>query len=131
MPECPDSNTQPNPGEVPVGVDGASTIPTQTKLKWAPTWFRSFLAGNNREKRRLHHELLEIKGAWPLLMKQREGGKWTPEDKARLKALLRSLPHVSPYVFIWAIPGSVILLPFLAWFMDSRRRKGGVTVTPQ
>jgi len=29
---------------------------------------------------------------------------------------------VSPYLFIWAIPGSVLLLPFLAWYLDTRRK---------
>ncbi|OOG37221.1 hypothetical protein B0B52_18905 [Polaromonas sp. A23] len=26
-------------------------------------------------------------------------------------------------MFIWAIPGSMVLLPFLAWFLDRRCRK--------
>jgi len=89
----------------------------------APEWFCSFLASNSREKRRLGDELMHVKGAWPLLMKQRNGGKWTPEDKIQLKAMVRSASSVSPYLFIWAIPGSVVLLPFLAWFLDRQRKK--------
>ena len=58
-------------------------------MQKAPAWFCSFLAGNSREKRRLGDELLQIKGAWPLLMKQRNDGQWIPEDKVRLKAILR------------------------------------------
>jgi hypothetical protein len=36
---------------------------------------------------------------------------------------VRSASSVSPYLFIWALPGSVLLLPFLAWFLDSRRKQ--------
>ncbi|MES2633637.1 MAG: hypothetical protein V4669_11745 [Pseudomonadota bacterium] len=102
--------------------DGTSTTVFQTKMKRAPIWFCSFLASNSREKVRLRDELVMIKGAWPLLMKQRNGGKWTPEEKQELSAMVRSASAVSPYLFIWALPGSVILLPFLAWFLDKRRK---------
>jgi hypothetical protein len=109
--------------EAPVAFDGSSTTQFQAKMAKAPAWFCSFLAGNSREKRRLGDELATIKGAWPLLMKQRNGGTWKPEDKERLRLTLRSLSSVSPYLLIWAIPGSVILLPFLAWYLDRRRQK--------
>jgi hypothetical protein len=102
--------------------DGNSTTHFQAKMNKAPVWFCSFLASNKREKHRFRDELVHMKGAWPLLMKQRNGGKWTPEDKVRLKAMVRSASSVSPYLFIWAIPGSMILLPFLAWFLDRQRK---------
>ena len=102
--------------------DGSSTAMFQAKLKRAPVWFCSFLAGNSREKLRLRDELALMKGAWPLLMKQRNGGKWTPEEKTQLKAMIRSASSVSPYLFIWALPGSVVLLPFLAWYLDRQRK---------
>ena len=102
--------------------DASSTTVFQAKMKRAPLWFCSFLAGNSREKRRLQDELALMKGAWPLLMKQRRGGTWTPEEKARLKAMVRSASAVSPYLFIWALPGSMVLLPFLAWFLDRQRK---------
>ena len=103
--------------------DGTSTTVFQAKLKRAPLWFCSFLAGNSREKFRLRDELALIKGAWPLLMKQRTGGKWSPEEKAQLRSMVRSASSVSPYLFIWAIPGSVLLLPFLAWYLDRQRKR--------
>ncbi|HWP12109.1 MAG TPA: hypothetical protein VNN06_09830 [Ramlibacter sp.] len=104
------------------GFDGNSTAMFQAKMKRAPVWFCSFLAGNSREKLRLRDELALMKGAWPLLMKQRNGGKWTPEEKTQLKAMIRSASSVSPYLFIWALPGSVVLLPFLAWYLDRQRK---------
>ncbi|MDI1338458.1 hypothetical protein [Polaromonas sp.] len=103
--------------------DPNSTAHFQTKMTRAPVWFVSIVASNHREKHRFREELAHIKGAWPLLMKQREGGTWTPEDKVELNAMVRSASSVSPYLFIWAIPGSVVLLPFLAWFLDRQRKK--------
>ena len=102
--------------------DADSTLHFQAKMSKAPEWFCSMVASNSREKRRFSSELVHMRGAWPLLMKQRNGGKWTPEEKAKLKLMVRSASNVSPYLFIWAIPGSMLLLPFLAWFLDKRRK---------
>ena len=122
-PPPPDIVLPPDVGANPAAsFDASSTTVFQAKMKRAPVWFCSFLAGNSREKRRLQDELALIKGAWPLLMKQRRGGKWTPEEKARLKDMVRSASSVSPYLFIWALPGSMMLLPFLAWFLDRQRK---------
>lgn len=103
--------------------DPDSTAHFQTKMSRAPVWFVSIVASNHREKHRFREELAHIKGAWPLLMKQRKGGTWTADDKVQLKAAVRSASSVSPYLFIWAIPGSMVLLPFLAWFLDRQRKK--------
>ena len=109
------------PAEHPANFDAGSTTQFQRKMTRAPAWFCSMLAGNTREKRRLGDELANMKGAWALLMKQRHGGgKWSRADKERLRQMLRSASSVSPYLFVWAIPGSVILLPFLAWYLDKR-----------
>ena len=102
--------------------DADSTLHFQAKMSKAPEWFCSMVASNSREKRRFLSELVHMRGAWPLLMKQRNGGKWTPEEKTKLKLMVRSASNVSPYLFIWAIPGSMLLLPFLAWFLDKRRK---------
>lgn len=123
----PDDKEPAPPGQF----DANSTTHYQVKLTKAPVWFCSFMASNSREKRRLRDELLMMKGAWPLLMKQRNGGTWTPEDKDRLKTMVRSASAVSPYLFIWALPGSVILLPFLAWFLDRWRKKRVIQGPPQ
>jgi hypothetical protein len=126
-----EASSSSQPGAAPVAArppegadkfDGNTTAMFQAKMKRAPVWFCSFLAGNSREKLRLRDELALMKGAWPLLMKQRNGGKWTPEEKVQLKAMIRSASSVSPYLFIWALPGSVVLLPFLAWYLDRQRK---------
>jgi hypothetical protein len=115
---------------LPNGFDANSTLMFQAKMKKAPVWFCSFLAGNSREKNRMRDELASMKGAFPLLMKQRNGGKWTPEERQQLKGMLRSASSVSPYLFIWAVPGSMLLVPFLAWYLDNRRKSRARKLQP-
>ena len=88
------------------------------------------VAGNSREKNRLRAELAHIKGAVPLLMKQRNGGTWSPEERSQLRQTLRSLSSVSPYLLVWAVPGSMLILPFLAWHLDTRRKRRSKRNTP-
>jgi hypothetical protein len=128
---------QPEPPEAVASAPAASATPNppaaafdpnltqsyQSKMPAAPVWVSSMLAGTSREKSRLRVEVSKIKGAVPLLMKQRNGGRWTTEDKNELKTALRSASSVSPYLFIWVLPGSMLLLPFLAWHLDTRRKR--------
>jgi hypothetical protein len=109
------------PVEAPV-FDPNQTISYQSRMKRAPRWFGSFLASNSREKNRMREELGKIKGAIPLLMKPRNGSKWTVQDRQELKMMLRSASAVYPYLIIWALPGSILILPFLAWHLDARRK---------
>ena len=103
--------------------DPDSTQKFQAKMPAAPVWFSSMVAGNSREKTRLRTELGQIKGAIGLLMKQRNGSKWTREDKREIRNILRSVTSVSPYLLIWVVPGSMLILPFLAWHLDTRRKR--------
>ena len=118
------SNSSGNTAAVaaPEPFDPNQTKVYQARMTKAPQWFCSFLASNTREKTRLRDELGKIKGAIPLLMKPRNGGKWTAQERAQLKNMLRSASSVSPYLFVWALPGSVLILPFLAWRLDVRRK---------
>ena len=100
-----------------------STQTFQAKMPRAPVWLSSMAAGNSREKSRLRVELAQIRGAVPLLMKQRNGETWTPQDRMQLRQMLRSMSSVSPYLLIWAVPGSMLILPFLAWHLDTRRKR--------
>lgn len=103
--------------------DADQTQAYQVKMNHkAPVWFASMLAGTHREKARVRDELGRLKGAVPLLMKQRNGGKWTFEERQQLRTMLRSASNVCPYLLVWALPGSVLILPFLAWHLDTRRK---------
>ena len=77
----------------------------------------------NREKKYLLSELLQVKGLMPLLMKPRNKQDWTAEDKTELRVHLRRLSNISPYLIVLALPGSFILLPVLAWWLDRRRNR--------
>ena len=102
--------------------DPTTTRSYQVKMKRAPAWLCSLMAGNHREQRRFRDELVTIRGSWRLLLKQRRGGTLTGEEREELKRMLRAASSVSPYLFIWALPGSIFLLPLLAWYLDSRRK---------
>ena len=120
----PPSESQPTPEpSKAANFEPDSTQTFRAKMPAAPVWFSSMVAGNSREKNRLRLEMAHIKGAVPLLMKQRNGGIWTPEDRMQLRLMLRSMTSVSPYLLIWAVPGSMLILPFLAWHLDTRRKR--------
>jgi hypothetical protein len=76
-----------------------------------------------RERKFLLAEIVQVKGLMPLLMKPRNKQKWNAEDKSELRAHLKRLSHISPYIAIMILPGSILMLPVLAWWLD-RRRKG-------
>ena len=117
------SEEQPPEGKAAEPFDGSKTMSYQVKMNnKAPVWFASMLAGTNREKSRIRDELGRLKGAVPLLMKQRNGGKWTPEERRELRSMIKSASNVSPYLLIWVVPGSMVILPFLAWHLDTRRK---------
>lgn len=108
----------------PAPVDADSNQHFQTRMPRAPVWVSAMAAGTNREKNRMQGELTHIRGALRLLMKQRSGrGKWTDAERGQLKQMLRSFSSVSPYLLIWAVPGSMLILPFLAWHLDTRRKR--------
>jgi hypothetical protein len=59
----------------------------------------------------------------PLLMKQRNGVRWTAEERAQLSQHLRSLTYLSPYLLVFLVPGSFVLFSVIAWWLDRRRQK--------
>jgi hypothetical protein len=85
--------------------------------------FRSAQELTAREKRHLLNEILQVRGLMPLLMKQRNKGRWSAEDRAELHDHLRRLSNLSPYLVVLALPGSFLLLPALAWWLDRRRMR--------
>lgn len=92
------------------------------------TTFQRLLANQKTEAKAFLTDLLRVRGLMPLLMKNRNGGAWTPEEKAELLAQLRTLSRISPYLLFLLLPGSALLLPAYAWWLD-RRRKGRTTLS--
>ncbi len=80
-----------------------------------------FLSTQKQEARHVLTELLAMRGLMPLLMKPRNGDQWTPAEKAELLAQLRRLSRISPYLLFLLLPGSALLLPLYAWWLDRRR----------
>src|SRR5258705_2205025 len=85
--------------------------------------YRSICDLTEREKKHLLHEILQIRGLMPLLMKPRNKQLWTPEDKEELRVHLRRLSSISPYLIVLALPGSFLMLPALAGWLDRRRNR--------
>jgi uncharacterized Tic20 family protein len=59
----------------------------------------------------------------PVLMKKRNKQVWTREDKAEIRAHLVRLSKLSPYLVVLVMPGGLVMLPILAWWLDRRRGK--------
>jgi hypothetical protein len=76
----------------------------------------------DRERKYVLGEVVQITGLMPLLMKPRNHQSWTPEDKRQIVNHLRRLSMVSPYLAVMVMPGSIIVLPALAWWLDRRRQ---------
>jgi hypothetical protein len=85
--------------------------------------YRSVCDLTEREKKHLLHEILQVRGLMPLLMKPRNKQLWTLEDKTELRIHLRRLSDISPYLLVLALPGSFLMLPALAWWLDRRRNR--------
>lgn len=78
-----------------------------------------------QENQRLYilGEFAQVRGLIPLLMKRRNGEPWTKEDRAILMRDLRALSNLSPYLIPLLMPGGVLLLPLLAWWLDRRSQR--------
>lgn len=85
--------------------------------------YRSIRDLTEREKKHLLSEIVQVRGLMPLLMKPRNKQRWTLEDRAELRVHLRRLSNISPYLIVLALPGSFLMLPALAWWLDRRRNR--------
>lgn len=81
------------------------------------------MASQKRYSRAFVADMLSIRGLMPLLMKHRNGGTWSPQEKVELLSQLRTLSRVSPYLLLLLLPGSALLLPVYAWWLDQRRTR--------
>ena len=109
---------------------GPNAVPTTRwqrhmarRMEQAPEWFCALLAGNSREKNRFKRDIATIRGSVVFLARQRRQGQWTAHERQHLREVMRTASSVSPYLVIWVVPGSMLLLPFLAWFIDHRRKR--------
>ncbi|MEK7261643.1 MAG: hypothetical protein AAB068_06305 [Pseudomonadota bacterium] len=83
-----------------------------------------------REQGRLHAELQQVPGLFALLMKSRNGARWSTEERTALRVQLRGLSHLGLYATFLAVPGTSLVLPLLAWWLDRRTRQRESAVAP-
>lgn len=72
-------------------------------------------------RKHLLARVLHAPGLMPLLMKQRNGTPWTEPERRTLRNSLWGLRRAAPYLIALALPGGLLLLPALAWWLDRRR----------
>ncbi|GIK24854.1 MAG: hypothetical protein BroJett006_11000 [Betaproteobacteria bacterium] len=84
-------------------------------------FLQHMLEAQKRERDHVLREVLKAKGLMPLLMKQRNGNRWSAEERRELLDRLNALSQISPYLVAMAVPGSMLMLPVLAWWLDRRR----------
>lgn len=71
----------------------------------------------------IRNELSQVRGLIPLLMKRRNGGQWSIEERETLLRKLRALSGLSPYLIPILMPGGIFMLPLVAYWMDRRRNQ--------
>lgn len=75
-------------------------------------------------------DLYHIQGFMRLLMKRRNGMRWTAEDKAEIRSHLKRVVATLPLLAVFTLPGGMLLLPFLAWRMDRRKKPQFLSISP-
>jgi hypothetical protein len=118
----PDSNIQPPHGFAQTIEPPASPAPTGI-LSGLGRLFKAAQTLYEREKSRIRGEISQVPGLMALLMKPRNGQKWTRADRTELRAQLRRLSRLGLYLMTAAIPGTSLTLPLLAWWLDRRQRR--------
>jgi hypothetical protein len=68
-------------------------------------------------------EAAGMQGFMHLLMKPRNGSRWSAEERRELRAYLRRMARALPAVGVFALPGGSLLLPLLALAMDRRKSR--------
>ena len=101
--------------------EAAQRVVRAARLRSTPPLFGHMLEAQKRERDLLVREFAQIKGLMPLLMRHRNGGRWTREERLALQDQLLALGHLSPYLVVLVLPGSFMILPVLAWWLDRRR----------
>ncbi|MDP2793250.1 MAG: hypothetical protein Q8O25_04065 [Sulfurisoma sp.] len=99
----------------------AQKLVRAARLRASPPMLGHMLEAQKRERDLLVREFAQVRGLMPLLMRHRNGGHWTREERLALREQLTALVHLSPYLVVLALPGSFMILPVLAWWLDRRR----------
>jgi hypothetical protein len=113
---------EPQPSVKAVATDVAPTVGNGV----VPGLRRFFTAAKmlqEREKLRIRGEIAQIPGLMALLMKPRNGLKWTKTERAELRTQLRRLSRLGIYLALATLPFTSLTLPLVAWWLDRRQQK--------
>ena len=91
--------------------------------------YSRLMSAQRQQTRELVADLVRMRGLMPLLMKHRNGGNWSAAEKTELLNQLRILSRISPYLLLLLLPGSALLLPAYAWWLDRRRNPRATPIT--
>ena len=75
-------------------------------------------------------EITHVQGLMQLLMKPRNGMPWSREDKAAILSHLKHMGKSLPLLAFFTLPGGVLLLPLLPWFLERRKKGSKLPVSP-
>jgi hypothetical protein len=118
----PNSDIQP-PRVSALVIEPASSQAPSGILSDLGRLFKAARKLHEREKSRIRAEIAQVPGLMALLMKPRNGQKWTRAERAELRAQLRRLSRLGLYLTTAALPGTSLTLPLLAWWLDRRQRR--------
>lgn len=105
--------------------DGSGQARAIARRRLTPPIVQRMVEAQHRERQQITAELARIRGLMPLLMKRRNGGRWTIDERHELIGQMHAVAHLSPYLVVLALPGSFLALPVLAWWLDRRRYRRG------
>ena len=94
-----------------------------------PAAVRRALELAERERKFLIGEMVQGKNLMPILMRRRNKQQWSNEELAEIRAHLRRLSKLSPYLVVIVMPGGFAMLPVLAWWLDRRRVRRGIATS--
>jgi hypothetical protein len=118
----PNSDIQP-PRVSALAIEPAASQAPSGILSDLGRLFKAARKLHEREKSRIRAEIAQVPGLMALLMKPRNGKKWTRAERAELRAQLRRLSRLGLYLTTAALPGTSLTLPLLAWWLDRRQRR--------
>lgn len=97
--------------------------PPRTTMTGVRQFFSAAWKLQERERARMREEIAQVPGLMALLMLSRNGKRWTKAERQDLRVKLKLLPRLGLYLITVAVPGTIVTLPLLAWWLDLRKRK--------
>ena len=107
----------------PVSLTSTVDAPPPVAITGLRGFFSAAWKLQERERARIREEIAQVPGLMALLMLPRNGQKWTKDERQDLRGKLRRLPRLGLYLITAAVPGTIVTLPLLAWWLDRRKRK--------